>query len=239
MVNSSKKCQDEWGVKGYGLADFNAHLDKPTIFSIAKETPGKPRDYISMIQKEKKLIPGPIYNVGLDIGKGGKFFIPKSNAPNYFGSVMNEAKKTPGVGKYDLASQKKQKVLGTYTQKATGGGFTDAALFKGMTTPSHYNAVDLNLIKNRTLATKIQKPKDAKPDNKLHKDNSPSPFHYRKEDSIDKTQRTNISYGVPKGPKQSFTDFEIKKTKIVPGIGKYDITKADRVLTLGARRGYK
>jgi hypothetical protein len=37
----------------------------------------------------------------------------------------------------------------------------------------------------------------------------------------------------------TFTDYEIKKTKIVPGIGKYDITKADKVITLGARRGYK
>lgn len=108
-----------------------------------------------------------------------------------------------------------------------------------MSTPSHYNAVDLNLIKSRTIQWKIQKPKDAKPDNKIQKNNSPSPFSYNRENSIDKTQRTNISYGIPKEKKQTFTDFEIKKTKIVPGIGKYDITKADKVVTLGARRGYK
>jgi hypothetical protein len=50
MVKSSKKNNDEWGIAGYNYSSFNAHLDKPTVFSIAKETPGKPpRDYISML----------------------------------------------------------------------------------------------------------------------------------------------------------------------------------------------
>ena len=49
MVNSTKKTNDEWGVKGYEYSKYNSHLDKPTVFSIAKETPGKPRDYISML----------------------------------------------------------------------------------------------------------------------------------------------------------------------------------------------
>ena len=74
---------------------------------------------------------------------------------------------------------------------------------------------------------------------KAVKDNSPNPHTYSKEVAYDKTQRTNIQYGIPKGNKQSFTDFEIKKTKIVPGVGKYNIEKADKVITLGARRGYK
>lgn len=239
MVNSSKKCNDEWGIKGYNYIDYNPHLDKPTVFSIAKEPPGKPpRDYISMLQKQKKNIPGPIYEIGGDIAKGGKFSIPKGKTPTYFASVINEAKKFPGVGKYNI-DQQKPKVLGNYLLKDTGGGFSDEAVFKGMSTPSHHNVIDMAITKNRTISYKIQKPKDAKPDNKVVKDNSPSPFHYRKEDSIDKTQRTNISYGIPKGAKTSFTDTEIKKTKIVPGIGKYDITKADRVMTLGARKGYK
>ena len=105
MVKSSKKCNDEFGIKGYDYSTFNAHLDKPTIFSIAKETPGKPRDYISMLQKQKKLIPGPIYEVGGDLAKGGKFFIPKGKTPTYFVAVINEAKKYPGVGKYNIAEQ--------------------------------------------------------------------------------------------------------------------------------------
>lgn len=105
-----------------------------------------------------------------------------------------------------------------------------------MTTPSHYQSVDLDRIKNRTISYKIQKPKDPV---KAVKDNSPNPHTYSKEVAFDKTQRTNIQYGIPKGNKQSFTDYEIKKTKIVPGVGKYHIEKADKVITLGARRGYK
>lgn len=152
MVKSSTKVNEEYGIKGYNYIDYNPHLDKPTVFSIAKETPGKPpRDYISMLQKQKKLIPGPIYEIGGDIAKGGKFFIPKGKTPTYFTSVINEAKKFPGVGKYNIADQQKPKVLGNYLVKQTGGGFSDAAVFQGMSTPSHYNAVDLNLIKNRTI----------------------------------------------------------------------------------------
>jgi hypothetical protein len=67
------------------------------------------------------------------------------------------------------------------------GGFSDEAIFFGMSTPSHYNSVDLDKVKDRTISYKIQKPKDGKPDNKIVKDNKPSPFSYRKEDSIDKT----------------------------------------------------
>ena len=52
MVSSTKKVNDEWGIKGYDYCKFNAHLDKPTVFSIAKESPNKqPRDYISMLQR--------------------------------------------------------------------------------------------------------------------------------------------------------------------------------------------
>jgi len=34
MVSSSKKTDDEWGVKGYHFAEYNAHLDKPTVYKI-------------------------------------------------------------------------------------------------------------------------------------------------------------------------------------------------------------
>ncbi len=48
MVASSKKTNDEWGVEGYEYVKYNAHFDKPTVFSISKDS-GKPRDYISML----------------------------------------------------------------------------------------------------------------------------------------------------------------------------------------------
>ena len=59
MVSSSKKVDDEFGIEGYEYPKFNAHMNKPSVFSIAKDT-GKPKDYISMIQKQKAPIPGPI-----------------------------------------------------------------------------------------------------------------------------------------------------------------------------------
>jgi hypothetical protein len=34
MVSSSKKTDDQWGVKGYHYAPYNFHLDKPTIWKI-------------------------------------------------------------------------------------------------------------------------------------------------------------------------------------------------------------
>ncbi len=49
MVNSSRKCNDEFGIEGYENASvrFNAHIDKPTVFSVSKDK--MPRDYISMV----------------------------------------------------------------------------------------------------------------------------------------------------------------------------------------------
>ena len=83
MINSSKKVNDNWGIDGYTQKSFNAHLDKPTVFSIPKPSE-KARDYISMVVANKKYIPGPQYEVGLHLGKNGKFFIPKGNTPSFF-----------------------------------------------------------------------------------------------------------------------------------------------------------
>ena len=152
MVNSSKKNNDEFGISGYSYIGYNSHLDKPTVFSIVKDLPGKPKmDHISMLQREKKLIPGPDYNIAGDIAKGGKFFIPKGKTPTYFAAVINEAKKTVGVGKYNITDLQKPKILGNYLYGQKGGGLTDSAIFQGMSTPSHYNAVDLNKVKSRTI----------------------------------------------------------------------------------------
>ena len=240
MVASSKKTNDEWGIKGYEFVKYNAlYRDKPTVYSITKPPDkDKPRDYISMLQKQKKLIPGPIYEVGLNISKPGKFFIPKEKGKTYFEAVVNNAKKTPGVGKYDVTGPK-IKVHGNYTTKQEGGGFSDEAKAIGMSSPSHYPAIDMDKMRSRTLATKIYKPKGGPGDNRIVKENSPNPHTYRKEDAFDKTQSTNIKYGIPKGPKKSFTDAVVKQAAKVPGIGKYDITKADKVITLGARKGYR
>ena len=121
-----------------------------------------------------------------------------------------------------------------------GGGSTEEAIYLGMSTPpAPYPLIDLERVKPRTIKWKFAKPHEEKPNNKIVKDNSPSPGHYKNEDSYDKTQQTIIRHAFPKAPKKTFTDRDIKKAKLVPGIGSYDVTRSDRVNTLGARRGYK
>ena len=140
-----------------------------------------------MLQKSKKLIPGPIYDVGLTLGKNGKFFIPKGNTPSYFTQIVKTADKTPGVGKYN-PNEFKYKVFGSYTQKTEGGGYIDEAVVKGQSSPSHYQAINLDLIKDRTYATKIHKPnKKDQEGGKISKNNSPSPHSYKFEEAYDKT----------------------------------------------------
>lgn len=83
------------------------------------------------------------------MAKGGKFFIPKGNTPTYFGKIVNDSKKVPGVGQYKTEGPK-PKILGNYLIKQPIGGITDDAIFKGMSTPSHYNAVAIEKIKQRS-----------------------------------------------------------------------------------------
>lgn len=80
MVSARNKVKEDSGVKGYDFIKYNPHLDKARAAGIYKDLTGKPRDFISMVQKDKKGIPGPThYKTETDIAKGGKFFIPKGN----------------------------------------------------------------------------------------------------------------------------------------------------------------
>lgn len=74
-------------------------------WTIGKDS-GKPRDYISLLQKAKKLIPGPDYEINTLFAKNGRFFIPKGNEPTYITTIMNISKKTPGIGKYETTGLK-------------------------------------------------------------------------------------------------------------------------------------
>jgi len=47
------------------------------------------------------------------------------------------------------------KIHGNYTYNDPLGGFTDAATYYGQATPSHYEAIDLNKIKDRVRSTRI------------------------------------------------------------------------------------
>ena len=96
----------------------------------------------------------------------------------FFDDIMKSSKKLPGVGKYDLLPNK-NKIHGTYTYKEPMSGVMAEAQYKGMSSPSHYNAVDINLIKQKYRTTRIYKPREEKTDWKVSKNDSPSPSSYQ------------------------------------------------------------
>ena len=63
--------------------------------------------------------------------------VKKDKIPTRMETVEIISKKTPGPGKYE--NDKKRKIYGNYLYTNTGGTFTDEALFRGISTPSHYN----------------------------------------------------------------------------------------------------
>ena len=236
MVSLQRKGQDEFGVRGYEIPKYNPHLHKPTVFSIPKV--GKPRDYISVIQNEKKKIPGPDkYELQQPMGKNPKFFMPKGNSPSYINTIINSAKKVPGVGLYKVDS-KKPKIPGNYTQREQIGGVANEAIYRGLQSPSHYNPVPIEKLKSRSPQWKITKPLK-EPERRIVKNNSPSPVTYKQAEALDATKPKSVKFKFTKTTKISYTDQEIKKSKVVPGVGHYKTEKADRIVTIGARRGYK
>ena len=137
--------------------------------------------------------------------------------------------------------------MGCYTQKSTGGGYTDEAAFRGMETPSHLNPIEMDKIKSRTLATKIIKPSATEEEKrKFVRNNDPSPHTYKVEESKDKFSASIIKYSFSKNKQQSFVDEALKKftgRNTHPQVGKYNIDKVTNFntskVTIGARRGYK
>lgn len=115
---------------------------------------------------------------------------------------------------------------------------TDDVIYKSQQIPSHYPAVRLELIRKRSPNWTFVKPKD-KPDYKIKKDNSPGPLTYDTGKAKDKISSRSLNFMFSKTPKASITDETIKRAKRVPGAGHYDVRKSDKVVTLGARRGYK
>ena len=235
VVDGTMNTSGDWGIKGYYMPGVITNFDKPTVFSIPKPS-DKKRDFISLIQKDKKGIPGPIYNVGLSMLDGnknkGKF--AQGKYQSFFADIMDEGKKKPGVGKYEQGGLKR-KIHGCFNLKDLKGGVVEEAVFKGMQTPGHYPATDFKIYKPRDIFTKIYKPVDRKepPKSQL------SPVTYRANEAYYSTQYRKKNIVICKNAKSAFIDMEIKRTKNYPGVGKYDITKSDNVVTLGLRRSYK
>lgn len=74
---------------------------------------------------------------------------------------------------------------------------------------------------------------------KFKKNDSPSPFTYKQAEAYRSTQTCSKNYSISKTKKNNFAEEISNKKKNIPGVGKYDVSKADRIVTLGASKGWK
>ena len=89
MVAASKKSNDEFGLEGYENPNCRFNPNKRSLqYSVSKDA--LPRDYISVIQKLKKKIPGPSdYKTNPAFAANGKFFMSKGKNESFFQDVIN------------------------------------------------------------------------------------------------------------------------------------------------------
>ena len=74
---------------------------------------------------------------------------------------------------------------------------------------------------------------------KLEKNNSPSPQTYKIEEAYEKVLRQSIKTSFGKKEKKPYFEERTQKTKLWPGVGKYNLQNFDKVLTLGLSKGWK
>ena len=93
-----------------------------------------------------RLDPGPKYEIGLDMSKNptlvnSKIYkISPSKIPSFLAATEKLAAQTPGPGRYELP--KKRKILGNFKQTGHKSEFYEENVWKGMSSPSHYNSIN-------------------------------------------------------------------------------------------------
>jgi|LauGreDrversion4_2_1035121.scaffolds.fasta_scaffold531624_1 hypothetical protein len=73
----------------------------------------------------------------------------------------------------------------------------------------------------------------------LEKDNSPSPATYVKNDRRLSYRESSPKVAFPQEKGKSYMDNHLRAKKFVPGPDSYDINRASKFITLGARSSYK
>lgn len=142
----------------------------------------------------------------------------------------------PSPGQYH--QELKKKPPGAFKLQEERVGFIDQAVFDGLTTPSHYESPRLEAFKPRTSKWVIQKTNKHRFE-KIEQNNSPSPVTYKQDEAFDKSTHKNRSYLIPKQKMINYFDRLIKTKTFVPGVGQYEVPKADKFVTLGVRRSYR
>jgi hypothetical protein len=135
VIQSDIGKEDDWDLPGYSVKKVVTNFDKPSCVFIPKVT-DKPQDFISLVMKNKKLIPSPDkYDTSRNpIGKNPKFYMAKAKNQSFFEGLIDESKKLPGVGKYQVSPR--QRITGTYTQNTARGSANDDAIYKAQNSPS-------------------------------------------------------------------------------------------------------
>ena len=217
----------------------------------------KPRDFLTMYRNEHRHDPGPKYDVELDMSKKSpthdnppRIRLVKDKIPTRIAEIEIASRKVPGPGRYE--NDRKRKIYGTYTYKNAGGTFTDEALYRGMCTPSHYPAVDLEVTKVRcpkfrykkaavTQAIDIHGGTFTIPGriDKIRKDGSPGAASYNHNESFYKTTvcESPIKWSLNKEKRVTYTCEQANRKSSVPAPSLYNPERAllSHTVTIGAR----
>lgn len=100
-------------------------------------------------------------------------------------------------------------------------GLINIARWQGQQSPSHYNPINLDKVKNRSpqySASKVQRFKDLD-----KRDKSPSPQSYFVSDSLSSSNKKQPRTIINKDKNMNFMTSLLKKKKSVPSVAKYDI----------------
>ena len=112
----------------------------------------------------------------------------------------------------------------------------------GQSTPPHYNSIDLDKFKTTSpkYDWKISKTVRISPLKKTPAFKPEvSPMSYKAIEGKRYVNHSQPRYSYPKEKGKSFIEKSQKDKAFVPAPNSYDIDKAKKIVTLGARRGYK
>mmetsp|Transcript_18225 Transcript_18225/g.13250 ORF Transcript_18225/g.13250 Transcript_18225/m.13250 type:complete len:189 (+) Transcript_18225:184-750(+) len=176
--------------------------------------------------KEKEKIPSPDkYSQNQSTLTQQKISIYKHDRYSYMKDLGKKGKDVPGVGLYDCKI--KDKVKGSFKSTLERVSVLEEAKLNAMLVPSHYNQPKMDLYKPKVFALKIAPVSKVEEQNKKpKKDDAPSPFSYKWEQSFDNSQLPKRSMTISKTKNVKFTELVAKSKKEVPAVGHYDISKS-------------
>ena len=124
-----------------------------------------------------------------------------------------------------------------YNRKEDKIGLFTEATYRGKQSPSFYNTVRFDLYKQKAPIVDFKTTKLVRFQPPVKTDLSPT--SYKADVSAHKFATSNPNYSQPKEKAKSFINQYIKKKQFVPPPNAYKIEKADKFITIGARKSYK